>query len=168
MRHSLLPAALLPVLLAACGGGGSPTTPPPGTGQGSALTTRLGACAVVNQSADPAASSCLTGAYTGKTLSGAECSLTVRADGGYDYVSPTLTYTFTATAQATRVFGHNSIEGSHQVIWLINDPMTANEPKELNFEARWGANIAAPKLEIEAMKHLNGGGSVSSTCNVPL
>ncbi|GAA5531718.1 hypothetical protein [Deinococcus aluminii] len=167
---------LLALTLSACGGGSAPNpnpgpnpspNPNPNPTPGSGITARLAACPVVNNSSDPAASACLAGTYAGKTLSGADCSLTVRADGGYDYASPTLSYTFAASAQSIRIFGHNAIQGAQQVIWLIDDPMTANEPKELDFEARWGTGMT-PKLEIQAMKHLTGGGSVSSTCTLNL
>ncbi|MBZ9749406.1 hypothetical protein K7W42_00880 [Deinococcus sp. HMF7604] len=175
MRHHLLITAVFPLLLAACGGGGTGTptpnpipTPNPNPNPGSAVTTRLATCPVVSNSSDPAASACLAGTYAGKTLSGADCSLTVRADGSYDYASPTLSYTSAPTAQSIRVFSHSDPQNTHQVIWLISDPMSANEPKELDFEARWGAYIQSPKLEIEATKHLAGGGRVSSACTLTL
>lgn len=156
--------------LTACGGGGGTPAPNPGPNPtpGSGITARLGACPVVDQKADPAASACLAGTYSGKTLSGADCSLTVQADGGYVYASPTLSYTYRPTDRTGRVFGHSSIGSTHQIIWLIFDPIAADEPKELDFQAVWGTGISAPKLEIEATRHLAGGGSVSSTCTLGL
>ncbi|GGR83398.1 hypothetical protein [Deinococcus sedimenti] len=165
-----LPLVLtLPILLAACGGTPSPSpNPAPTPTPGNAITTRLAACPVVNTSSDPAASSCLAGTYTGTTLSGSACSLTVAADGAYTFTSPTLTYSFTPTAQAIRVFGHQTLPDLHQVIWLIDDSVTATEPKELDFHATWGRGAPSVKLDIQGTKHLAGGGSTSVTCTVPL
>lgn len=168
-RPASLTALLLPLLLAACGGGGTSTpSPTPTPTPGNAITTRLAACPVVNTSSDPAASSCLAGTYAGKTLGGAACSLTVAADGSYTFASPTLTYSFTPTPQAIRVFGHQTLPDLNQVIWLIDDPLTATEPKELDFHATWGRNAPSVKLDIQGTKRLAGGGSTSVTCTVPL
>lgn len=176
------PAGLAPTLLTltataltACGGGGSAPNPGPGPnpnpgptpGPGSAITTRLAACPVVNNSSDPAASACLAGTYSGKTLSGGDCSLAVQANGSYTYTSGALSYTYTPTPQSIRVFGHSSLSGGHQVIWLISDSTSANEARDLDFLARWGSGLT-PKLEISATKYLAGGGSVSSTCTLSL
>ncbi|MHA0041083.1 hypothetical protein [Deinococcus sp. PEB2-63] len=168
-RPASLTALLLPLLLAACGGGGTSTpSPTPTPTQGNAITTRLAACPVVNASSDPAASSCLAGTYAGQTLSGAACALTVAADGAYTFTSPTLTYSFTPTPQAIRVFGRQALPDLNQVIWLIDDPLTATEPKELDFHATWGRGAPSVKLDIQGTKRLAGGGSTSVACTVPL
>lgn len=166
---TLYPATLfLPLLLAACGRSGTTSTPSPTPTPGNAITTRLAACPVVNTSSDPAASSCLAGTYAGQTLSGAACALTVAADGAYTFTSPTLTYSFTPTTQAIRVFGRQALPDLNQVIWLIDDPLTATEPKELDFHATWGRGAPSVKLDIQGTKRLAGGGSTSVTCTVPL
>lgn len=161
----------LALLLAACGGGGAPNPSPnpnpnPNPNPGSALITRLAACPVVGNTSDPTASACLAGAYTGKTLSGAACTLTVRADGGYDYASAALTTTYAPTTRTIRVFDYTRVSGLNQVGWLMGDPISAGETHDLKFFARWGTGITTPGVEIEVTKRPAAGGSLSSTCKV--
>lgn len=169
--RSLLAALLGGLALTACSSGGAPTPPSGGVTTGDAVVrARLANCAVVTNSADPAASDCLVGTYAGRTLSGDACSLEVRANGAYDYRAPNLTYTYTPTARTLRVFGHHAVGGDHQVVWLISDPIQASDAFDLDFQAVFGPNADAlgKKIEVKAEKITDGGGRVSSTCLVPI
>lgn len=133
-------------------------------GSGGGLITRLSACTPVNTSSDPAASACLAGAYSGKTIDAKDCSLTVRADGSYDYASPSLNYTYTPNAKTIRVFGYSALSGFNQIGWIISDAVQTTTMYELNFNARWGTGTGNPPVEIKATKDI----TTSSTCLVPL
>lgn len=133
-------------------------------GSSGGIITRLSGCTPVNQSSDPAASACLAGTYSGKTISNQTCSLTVRADGGYDYASPTLNYTYMPTSKTIRVFGYNSLSGFNQIVWIISDSVQTTAMYDLNFTARWGTSTGNPPVEIKATKDI----TTSSTCLVPL
>lgn len=164
MKQTPLLLALLGAsILTACGGGGSGGNPNPGGGN--AIRDRLVACPLVMQSSDPAASACLAGTYTGKTLSNETCSLVVEASGNYQFTSAALSYAYSATTKSIRVFGHQNVGGLHQVIWLISDPIQAADSFDLNFHY---ADGLGKKLEIEATKRPASGGSVSSTCTAVL
>lgn len=146
------------VALTACGGvGGNVDT------TGPAPLTRLSGCTPVNTSRDPAASVCLAGTYAGKTVDDKACSLTVRADGSYDYAGPTLNYTYTPNARTIRVFDYRSLGGFNQLAWSIGDPAQA-AMYDLSVTARWGTGTGHPPVDIKATKDV----TTSSTCSVPL
>lgn len=127
------------------------------------LITRLSACTPVSMSSDPAASACLAGAYSGKTIDNKACSLTVRAGGSYDYASPTLNYTYAPTAQSIRIFDYMRVQGFNQLSWSISDSIQTTM-YDLNFTARWGTGVSTPTLEIKATKDI----ATSANCLVPL
>lgn len=133
------------------------------SGSGS-IITRLSACTPVSTSSDPAASACLAGTYSGKTIDNKDCSLTVRADGSYDYASPTLNYTFTPTSSSIRVFDYMRVQGFNQLAWAIGKGVTTGTVYDLNFTARWGTGVNNPALEIKTTKDV----TTSSSCLVPL
>ncbi|MBZ9712967.1 hypothetical protein [Deinococcus multiflagellatus] len=177
MRHTLLTtAALLPLLLAACtGGGGAPAptpgptpNPTPAPGPGSALTTRLAACPQVMNSSDPAATACLAGTYSGKTLANAACTVTIRADGSYDFDTPTLKYTHAPAASAIRIFTHQvSVGPTHTLIWLMSDSASANPAYEMDFKAQFGTYAQPPQVTIEGTQRI-GNAQTSASCVLPL
>lgn len=134
-------------------------------GSGGSLLTRLSACTPVSMSSDPAASACLAGVYSGKTIDNKDCALTIKVGGGYDYASPTLNYTYPPTANTIRIFDYMRVQGFHQLGWSIGDPIQTTSYK-LDFTARWGTGINNPTLEIKAEK--KDAGTVSSTCIVPM
>ncbi|WP_135228202.1 hypothetical protein [Deinococcus fonticola] len=176
MKKITLSMLTLATLLSACGGGGGGGT---GNGGGdggnggtgnTALQTKLAACPVLSQSSDPSASACLTGTYTGTNPAGAACSFTIRADGSYDFTSPTLTYSYTPTAKSFRLFDHSSLQGAHQVLWSMNDPIQTVTSYEVDFIARFGTGFtgALSKIEIKAEKINPDSSRVNATCVVPL
>ena len=166
---SLFVPTLLSAALVACGGG-NPTPNPdpkpnPNPNPGNAMRARLVACPVVDQSSDAAASACLAGTYVGKTPTNAECKLVIEASGNYQFTSPSLSYTYTATANSIRVFGHQNAGGLHQVIWLINDPVQRGDAFNLKLNY---ADGLGKKLEMEGTRRTEAGGSVSATCMTTL
>ncbi|WP_295817306.1 hypothetical protein [uncultured Deinococcus sp.] len=165
MRRSI-PTLLLPLVLAACGGGAAPNpNPNPNPTPVNQIRARIVACPLVNQSSDPTASACLAGTYTGKTLSGADCSLVVQANGNYTFTSPALSTTYVTSDRTIRVFGHQNVGGMHQVIWLIGDPIQSGDSYDLDFKYADGLGRT---LEIEATKRPAAGGTLSSTCTAVL
>lgn len=139
------------------------------SGGPSPLVSQLSACPSVQTSSDPAASACLAGTFAGKTLAGEACSLTVRADGGFDFAAPALTFTFAPKADSIRVFSHAETQGSHMVGWRIGDPISTETMRELKFDARFGNYVEAKdaKIDIEASEN-NDGAKKTSSCVVTL
>lgn len=188
MKKIALSALLSCLALTACGGGGGGSTPDNSNNNGnnggntgnSALITKLAACPVVSQSADPIASTCLTGTYTGKDSSGAACSLTITAGGNYTFSSSRLGYSYTLPADAFRLFTHSDqSRGNHQVLWGVMGTTIDNstptyitmDKRELDFNATWGPDVAgSPRIQIDAKKTFSYGTTTteSATCVVPL
>lgn len=163
-----LPAVL--TLLVSCGGGSTPT-PNPDPGGNSALKTKLAACPVVHNSSDPADSACLTGTYTGKKSDNTPCSLTLRANGSYDFSSSNLTYSYTPTSESFRLMIHSSAQGNHTLVWGIIDTYSVPDAKELNFQASFGPYVdsSMTKIEIKATHHIGlTPATNSATCTVSL
>lgn len=105
------------------------------------------------------------------TLDGKTCTLTVRADSTYDFTSPNLTYSYTPKSNGFRVFNHINPQGdNHQVLWSINDPLSADTVYELDFEARFGSLLGANDqyLEIKAKRIASGGAETNVTCKTTL
>lgn len=136
---------------------------------GSALEKRLAACPLVNTSSDPSASACLTGTYGGETLSGDRCTLTVTAGNSFAFDSPALKVSYTPPSDVDLLFSHTSISDSHQVIWMVSDPISNETWYELDLKARFGAYVqeSDAKVEIEVVQHLETGNN-AVTCIVPL
>ncbi|WP_027482340.1 hypothetical protein [Deinococcus pimensis] len=161
---------LAALLLTACSGAPSaPTGPTTGGGTDQALRAKLVACPTVSNSSDPTASTCLAGTYTGRTPAGAACTLSVRTDGSYDYVSPTLTSTYTPTPATIRLFSHQASGGDNVVLWNLSDPASADPASSLDLSVAFGPNYdtLARKLELKA-ERVQGGGRTSSTCIVDI
>jgi hypothetical protein len=141
-----------------------------GSGPGSEAEQRMTACPVTSVTSDVTASACLTGAFNGTTLSGGACSLTVGAAGAYEFTSPTLTISYTPSARTIFVFGHNLVQGFHQIEWRVADPIMSGIAHELDFSARFGDNVPNndAKIEIEGTTRAADGGSTSVACIVSL
>lgn len=154
--------------LSACGGDDSDEGEE-GTASPSALAAKLGACPVVSTTSDAAASSCLLGTYEGKTLAGETCTLELGADGAFELSSPKLTVSHTSPDNTIFVFGHSAVSDFHQIAWKVSDPLTTETWYELDFEARFGAQVPAAdrKVQFEVTEH--GPDSMQSVaCLLPL
>lgn len=146
-------------------GGGSSTGGSAATG--SELEAKLSACPVVSTSSDPAASTCLVGTYSGKTLAGEDCSLEVKADNAYEYTSPTLTVSYSAPADATLLFDHANVQGYEGLKWIVSDPIASEAFYDLDFTARFGTGVPDTDRKIEIEVTENGADAkTSSSCIV--
>lgn len=125
-----------------------------GSSGGSALVTRLSACPVVGTSSDPTASVCLVGSYEGKTLGGEDCTLTLGEDGAYEFTSPTLSHDRLPIDDTLFVYDYTKVQETNLLTWFVNDPLSADVYYELDFEARFGAQIPESdrKIEIEVSR----------------
>lgn len=177
MKSGVIVALVLTGMLTACGGGS--TTPSGGntggnTGGSTGNTTlraRFAACPIASMSSDPAASTCLAGTYTLSTLDGKACTLTVRADGSYDFASPTLTYTFTPKPSGFRLYNHANPAGdTHQVLWKVSDPITTDADYDLTLEARFGPGLSASDqyLEVQTERVAANQTRTNVTCKTSL
>lgn len=169
-RQTLIERILFAVVLAAsfnCGGedSGSDTMTP----AGSDLQKRLAACPTVSTSTDPAASACLVGSYSGKTLAGEVCTLVVRGGNAFDFGSPTLSFTYAPVANTILLFDHTVVQGSHQLFWSVSDPIANTVWREVDFKGRFGTYVAQAdvKIQIDVTEHRAEGMS-SVSCIVPL
>jgi hypothetical protein len=160
--HLLFPL-LLTAALVACGGGNP--TPNPNPQPGNQTRARLVACPVISQSADPTASACLAGTYTGKTLANADCKLVIEAGGNYRFTSPALTYSYTATPESIRVFDHQNAGGQHQLMWLLSDPVKRGDTFDLKFSY---ADVLGKQLVMEGTRRTEAGGQTSANCTATL
>ncbi|MFC3859883.1 hypothetical protein ACFOPQ_03775 [Deinococcus antarcticus] len=135
------------------------------------MRTKLAACPVVSNSSDPTDSACLAGTYTGKKSDNSACSLTLRADGSYDFVSSNLNYTYTPTAASFRLMIHSATQGNHTLVWGISDTYSIPNAKELNFQAAFGPYVDSglTRIEIKATHHIDlTPATNSATCVVAL
>lgn len=162
------------IALAACGGddddaGGGSGGSGGGGATPSALEAKLSKCPVISATSDPAASSCLVGTYEGKTLAGEACTLELGEDGAFDLSSPKLSATHTSPENTIFVFGHSAVSDFHQIAWKVSDPLTLDIWYELDFEARFGAQVPAAdrKIQFEVTKHSDGA-MQSVVCLLPL
>jgi hypothetical protein len=153
-------AAACLVGLAGCGddGGSSETTEPGGSNAPSGLSdieAKLAECPTVQTTSDATASACIEGTYTGKTLSGETCTLTIGDVGAYTFTSPTLSVTSTPQPDSIFVFGHNLVSSFGQLKWMVSDPIATEAFYDLDFSALYGEMVPANdrKIEIEVQRN---------------
>ncbi len=155
------PLSLLLVLfcVSACGGDDDPApndSPSPSEEPSlGTLEQKFATCAIVATTSDPTASACLSGTYSGKTLSGDDCSLTIGDVGAYTFTSPTLSVTSAPQGESLFLFDHTSIGGFGLLTWKVSDPLSPDTWDELDFTAQYGEATPAAnrKLEIEVTRH---------------
>lgn len=167
---SFLPSASLLAIVALVSGCGSETTGDGGggagpadggasgtgggasggsSGEGEALIERLSACPVVSLTSDPSASECLVGSYTGETLGGDACTLTLGENGAYEFTSPALSHDRTPLDDTIFVYDYTRVQETNLIGWSVDDPLSADTFYELDFRARFGSQVPASDRKIE-------------------